>query len=76
MVTVVVGIIVLVLIQFFTILLLCYMICVCVCVFPYIILTTNLSESCSVVSDSATPWIVACQAFLSMEFSRPEYWSG
>ena len=31
----------------------------------------------SVVSDSfATPWIVACQAPLSMEFSRQEYWSG
>ena len=25
---------------------------------------------------SATPWIVACQAPLSMEFSRQEYWSG
>ena len=24
----------------------------------------------------ATPWIVACQAPLSMEFSRQEYWSG
>ena len=24
----------------------------------------------------ATPWTVACQAPLSMEFSRPEYWSG
>ena len=23
----------------------------------------------------ATPWIVACQAPLSMEFSRQEYWS-
>ena len=23
-----------------------------------------------------TPWIVACQAPLSMEFSRQEYWSG
>ena len=23
-----------------------------------------------------TPWTVACQASLSMEFSRPEYWSG
>ena len=22
------------------------------------------------------PWTVACQALLSMEFSRPEYWSG
>ena len=24
----------------------------------------------------ATPWTVACQAPLSMEFSRQEYWSG
>ena len=23
-----------------------------------------------------TPWTVACQAPLSMEFSRQEYWSG
>ena len=23
-----------------------------------------------------TPWTVACQAALSMEFSRQEYWSG
>ena len=22
------------------------------------------------------PWAVACQALLSMEFSRPEYWNG
>ena len=29
-----------------------------------------------VVSDSATPWTVACQAPLSMGFSRQEYWSG
>ena len=28
------------------------------------------------MSDSATPWTVTCQAPLSMEFSRPEYWSG
>ena len=33
--------------------------------------------SCSVVSDSfLTPWTVASQAPLSMEFSRQEYWSG
>ena len=32
--------------------------------------------SCSVVSNSATPWTVAHQASLSMEFSRQEYWSG
>ena len=24
----------------------------------------------------ATPWTVACQASLSMAFSRQEYWSG
>ena len=30
----------------------------------------------SVVSDSATPWTVAHQVPLSMEFSRQEYWSG
>ena len=30
----------------------------------------------SVVSDSATPWTVALQAPLSMEFSRQEYWKG
>ena len=29
------------------------------------------SESHSVVSDSATPWTIQ-----SMEFYRPEYWSG
>ena len=36
------------------------------------------SESGSVVSlsNSATPWTVSCQAPLSTEFSRPEYWSG
>ena len=33
--------------------------------------TLKESESCSVVSDSATPWTIQ-----SMEFSRPEYWSG
>ena len=31
---------------------------------------------CPVVSDSATPWTVACQAPLSVEFSSQEYWSG
>ena len=28
------------------------------------------------VSLFATPWTAACQAPLSMEFSRQEYWSG
>ena len=30
----------------------------------------------SVVSHSLTPWTIACQAPLSMEFSRQEHWSG
>ena len=30
----------------------------------------------SVISDSAIPWTVVCQAPPSMEFSRQEYWSG
>ena len=35
------------------------------------------SESHSVVPNSLWPqWTVACQAPLSMEFSRQEYWSG
>ena len=33
------------------------------------------SVSCSVLSDSVTPWTVPHQAPLSMEFSRQEYWS-
>ena len=32
--------------------------------------------SCSVVSDSVTPWTAAHQAPPSMRFSRQEYWSG
>ena len=35
------------------------------------------SVNCLVMSASfATPWTVACQAPLSMGFSRQEYWSG
>ena len=30
----------------------------------------------SVMFDSVTPWTVAHQAPLSMDFSRQEYWSG
>ena len=36
----------------------------------------NESISRSVVSSFATLWTVACQAPLSMEFFRQEYWSG
>ena len=32
--------------------------------------------SCSALFDSATPWNAACQAPLSMGFSRQKYWSG
>ena len=32
-----------------------------------------VTQSCPTL---ATPWTVACQAPLSMGFSRPEYWSG
>ena len=32
--------------------------------------------SCSTMSDSATLWTVACQAPLSMGFSRKRYWKG
>ena len=31
---------------------------------------SEVSESCSVMPDSLTPWTIQ-----SMEFSRPEYWS-
>ena len=36
----------------------------------------NCVCSRSVMSDSLTPWTVAHQAPLSMEFSKQEYWSG
>ena len=32
-----------------------------------------VNKSCPTL---ATPWTVACQAPLSMQFSRQEYWSG
>ena len=35
-----------------------------------------MCESLSHVQLFATPWTVACQALLSMRFSRKEYWSG
>ena len=33
----------------------------------------KVTQSCPLF---ATPWTILCQAPLSMEFSRPEYWSG
>ena len=41
-----------------------------------IVICESESVSHTVVSDSAIPWTVACQAPLSAEFSRQEYWSG
>ena len=35
-----------------------------------------LTNACLSVQLFATPWILACQASLPMEFSRQEYWSG
>ena len=45
----------------------CMCVCVCVCMH-----THTLSH----VLPFAAPWTAACQAPLSMEFSRQEYWSG
>ena len=41
----------------------------------YVCMCTRM-RAVSVMSDSATPWTVAHQVLLSMEFSRQEYWSG
>ena len=40
-----------------------FYVCMCVCVFSHVWLF-------------GTPWTVACQVSLSMEFSRQKYWSG
>ena len=45
----------------------------CVCVHAHVSMHAR-TLSCSVVSDSVTPWTVVCQAPLSMEFSRQGYW--
>ena len=42
-------------------------VCVCVCVYVCML---------SCVQLFATPWTIACQAPLSMGYSRQEYWSG
>ena len=39
------------------------------------IINTLWCSAASVISDSATLWATACQAPLSMGFSRQEYWS-
>ena len=47
----------------------CVCVCVCVCTCARVL-------SCSVVSDSVTPWTVAHQVPVSMVFPRQEYWNG
>ena len=37
---------------------------------------TIVREVLSNIQLFVTPWTIACQAPLSMEFSRPEYWTG
>ena len=42
----------------------------------FVQLTQSVCQSLRHVRLFATPWTVACQALLSMELSRQEYWSG
>ena len=42
----------------------------------YLYYKFSLSFVAKLCSTLATPWIVACQAPLSVAFSRQEYWSG
>ena len=44
-------------------------VCVCVCVRTH-------AQTLSCVRLFATPWTVVHQAFLAMDISRQEYWSG
>ena len=48
-------------------------VCVCVCVCMCMCMHIKLLQSCLTFS---TIWTIACQAPLSMGFSRHEYWSG
>ena len=55
--------------------------CVRVCVHVYAVMSDSASvcvcvytHTHSLMSDSSTPWTVACQVPLSMEFSRQEHW--
>ena len=49
--------------------LLCVCVCMCVCVYVCVCVLCR-------VRLFATPWIIDCQAPLSMGFPRQEYWSG
>ena len=48
----------------------CVCVCVCVCM---CVRARSVTQLCLTL---VTPWTVACQAPLSMEFSRQEHWSG
>ena len=58
----------------------CFPLSLLMCRIFLYVLSTNwwlaVRVSRSVMSDSATPWTVGCQASLSMGFSRQEHWSG
>ena len=60
--------------------LLCIYIYVCVCVCVYVCVCMCVYGGGDLVSKSCptleTAWTVTCQAPLSMEFSRQEYWTG
>ena len=51
-------------------------VCVCLCVCVCVCVSVCVCESLSRVRLFGTPWTVARQASLSMEFSSHEYWSG
>ena len=51
----------------------CVCVCVCVCVSVSV---CAQAQSLSCVWLFATPWMVVCQAPLSIRFSRQEYWNG
>ena len=48
-------------------------VCVCVCVCVRVCVCVLVAQSSLTLCD---PWTVANQAYLSMEFSKQEYWSG
>ena len=52
----------------------CVCVCLCVCVSVCVCMCVLVTQSCLTISGTRTT--VACQAPLSMGFSRQEYWSG
>ena len=54
----------------------CVYVCMCVCVCMYVCVCVCVQSLNPHVQLFATPWTIACQAPLTMEFSRQEYWAG